>query len=75
MKLTIVTDGAGQVVAAMKAPDPVPRDGIGATIRPASPDHRLHEITLPARLESARIAEILRQVRIHDDGRAPDFPD
>lgn len=75
MKLSLIVDRSGQVIAAMKVPDDVPADGVGAVIRPASPDHRLHEIALPSRLEATRIREIVRKVRTYDDGRAPVIPD
>ena len=75
MKLYLIVDKSGNVIAAMKSSGELTASGIHAAIRPCSPDHRLYELVVPERLEGSSIREIVRQVRKHSDGSAPEFPE
>jgi hypothetical protein len=75
MKLSLVVDRLGKVIAAVKLPDDFPADGIGVGMKPASSDHQLQEIPLPSRLEATTIGEIVQMVRTYDNGQKPEIPE
>jgi hypothetical protein len=60
MQLTVVLDQSGKVIAAIRS---VQGQNVRAGILPATADHALHHIDLPAELDAAPLHEVIKRVR------------
>ena len=69
MKVAIISNESGKVVAAMKLADGRIRVGM----RSRDKSHQYHEIDLPEKLSSARIKDIVKEVKIDKPGGVPRF--
>jgi hypothetical protein len=66
MKIRIITDGSGKVIAAHR----LAKEGQARTgIRPAMADHTLHQVEQPAELAKLPLHEVVKRFRLDGAGR------
>jgi hypothetical protein len=65
MQMTVVVDASGKVIAAHRA---TPGAALRSAIRPTRDDHTLHRLDLPPDMEAAPLHEVIKRLRVGDDG-------
>jgi hypothetical protein len=69
MKVAIISNESGKILAALKLAD----DRVRVGMRSRDKSHQYHEIDLPEKLASARIKDIVKELKIDKTGGVPHF--